>query len=272
MSITLMNVQMASLQSIFTADHAHCLPNADNTFGPLVDQLCRTFDFTLLFEQTILSIIPNALFLLLAPICLYRLRHAPKSFLAPNWIGFIKALNAAILASLQVVLLILWTLSPHRTSASLATAIISLIATIALVYVSWVLHFRLVHPSSLLDLYLLVSVVCDAFQVRTLRFVTGDGPIASVALAALCVKALLFVLECQSKVSLLRQQYRDNLGAEDTAGVFNRWFLTWLNPLFIAGYKKLINNDDLPKLDNELSSEFLRDRMQEYWNKRCKWN
>lgn len=261
---------MTSFQTIFTADHAYCQPNADNAFGPLVDQLCRTFDFTLLFEQTILSVIPDALFILSAPICLYRLRHAPKSFLQPNWIGFIKALNAAILASLQLVLLILWTLSPQRTSASLPSAVVSLVASIALVYSSWVLHFRLVRPSSLIDLYLLVSIICDAFQVRTLHFATNNGAIAPVSLTALCVKALLFILECQNKHSLLREQYRSTLGAEESAGIFNRWFMTWLNPLFIAGYKRLISNDDLPRNDSELSSESMRNRMQESWNKHCK--
>lgn len=261
---------MTSLQTIFTADHARCLPSADNAFGPLVDRLCRTFDFTLLFEQSILSISPDALFLLLAPFCLYRLRHAPRSVLEPNWIGFIKALSATILTCLQLALLVLWTLSQHRTPVSIVAAILSLIASTALVYTSWVLHFRLVRPSSLLDLYLLVSIICDAFQVRTLHVVTNSGAIAPVALTALCVKAVLFVLECQNKHSLLREQYRSNLGAEETAGIFNRWFLTWLDPLFITGNRKLINNDDLPKLDNELSSEYLREHMQETWNKRCK--
>ena len=260
---------MASLQTIFTAYHAHCSPNADNAFGPLVDQLCRTFDFTLLFEQSILSIIPNALFLLLTPICLYRLRHAPKSVLEPNWFGFTKALSAAILACLQLALLVLWTLSQHRTPFSIAAAILSLIASTALVYTSWVLHFRLVRPSSLLDLYLSVSIICDAFQVRTLRFVTNSDAIAPVALTSLCVKGVLFVLECQNKHSLLREHYRSNLGAEETAGIFNRWFLTWLNPLFITGNRKLIHNDDLPRLDNELSSEHLREHMQETWDKHC---
>ncbi|RDW58810.1 hypothetical protein BP6252_13286 [Coleophoma cylindrospora] len=40
----------------------------DNTFGPVINHGCRAaFDFTLLFEQTILSSAPSALFLLIAP-------------------------------------------------------------------------------------------------------------------------------------------------------------------------------------------------------------
>lgn len=39
---------------------------ADDAFGPAVSPACRTFDFTLLFEEAILSLLPNALLLVLA--------------------------------------------------------------------------------------------------------------------------------------------------------------------------------------------------------------
>jgi len=42
-----------------------CSYGADNVFGPVVAAECRQgFDFTLLFEQSILSILPSSLFLL----------------------------------------------------------------------------------------------------------------------------------------------------------------------------------------------------------------
>jgi ATP-binding cassette, subfamily C (CFTR/MRP), member 1 len=47
----------------------------DNTFGPFIEFSDRaTFDFTLLFEETILSILPSALLLLLIPARILRLR------------------------------------------------------------------------------------------------------------------------------------------------------------------------------------------------------
>lgn len=39
----------------------------DNTFGPAVTDCCGNFDFTLLFEESILSILPSAIFLLIVP-------------------------------------------------------------------------------------------------------------------------------------------------------------------------------------------------------------
>lgn len=36
----------------------------DNTFGPVIPNACRTFDFTLLFEQSFLSLAPSLLLVL----------------------------------------------------------------------------------------------------------------------------------------------------------------------------------------------------------------
>jgi ATP-binding cassette, subfamily C (CFTR/MRP), member 1 len=44
-----------------------CLPTSDDVFGPVVQGCRSNFDFTLFFEQTILSIGPAALLLLFAP-------------------------------------------------------------------------------------------------------------------------------------------------------------------------------------------------------------
>lgn len=55
----------------------------DDSFGPVVDECARAFDFTLLFEESILSILPSALLLLAAPIRLFSLRTR-KSVIAGN--------------------------------------------------------------------------------------------------------------------------------------------------------------------------------------------
>jgi hypothetical protein len=51
----------------------------DNSFGPFIDFPGKVpFDFTLLFEETILSILPSALFLLLVPPRILRLWRTPR--------------------------------------------------------------------------------------------------------------------------------------------------------------------------------------------------
>jgi ATP-binding cassette subfamily C (CFTR/MRP) protein 1 len=55
-----------------------CALHGDDVFGPQVEPCLRSFDFTLLFEDTLLSAAPSALFLLIVPVRLYFLRNARK--------------------------------------------------------------------------------------------------------------------------------------------------------------------------------------------------
>jgi ATP-binding cassette subfamily C (CFTR/MRP) protein 1 len=48
----------------FTTTTLGCAFADDNSFGPSVAKQCRAFDFTLLFEQAFLSLIPSILFVL----------------------------------------------------------------------------------------------------------------------------------------------------------------------------------------------------------------
>jgi ATP-binding cassette subfamily C (CFTR/MRP) protein 1 len=50
---------------------------SDNRLGPRVSIDCRTFDFTLLFEDIFCTSLPAAVFLILLPIRLWVLRHEP---------------------------------------------------------------------------------------------------------------------------------------------------------------------------------------------------
>ena len=50
-----------------------CSAITDNVFGPLVAECRRAFDFTILFEDIFLSIVPSSILLLLAPVRLITL-------------------------------------------------------------------------------------------------------------------------------------------------------------------------------------------------------
>jgi ATP-binding cassette subfamily C (CFTR/MRP) protein 1 len=63
-----------------------CSPHADNVFGPVVAAPCRHgFDFTLLFEQSILSIGPSCIFLLILPLRLFWLYHSKATTVVPRY-------------------------------------------------------------------------------------------------------------------------------------------------------------------------------------------
>ena len=50
-----------------------CPEGSDLRFGPRVDSRCRSFDFSLLFEDVVFGTIPSGVFILLAPLGLYLL-------------------------------------------------------------------------------------------------------------------------------------------------------------------------------------------------------
>lgn len=65
-----------------------CSAGADNLLGPRIDKSCRSFDFTLLFEDAFFSVIPACVFLLLLPVHLWQLIKMPtkvKSYALATW-------------------------------------------------------------------------------------------------------------------------------------------------------------------------------------------
>ena len=70
-----------------------CSPEADQAFGPIVAVECRQgFDFTLYFEQSILSIVPSVILLALFPIRFYKLyRSSVKT--VPDSLHGVKAVR-----------------------------------------------------------------------------------------------------------------------------------------------------------------------------------
>ncbi|PYH87450.1 hypothetical protein BO71DRAFT_298674, partial [Aspergillus ellipticus CBS 707.79] len=54
-----------------------CDADSDRQFGPRVATNCRGFDFTLLFEDAMLTVVPAALFLLFLPARLHIVRNDP---------------------------------------------------------------------------------------------------------------------------------------------------------------------------------------------------
>ena len=247
-----------------------CSPDADNVFGPIVADVCRQgFDFTLLFEQSVLSMVPSVLLILITPIRLYQLYQTSVKTRSNSMHGA-KAVAAVVYAALHLILLVLWSINDRfRTRVSVPSAVLSFIDALAIFQVSYVEHTRSVRPSALLNLYLLFSLMFDAAQARTLYLRKDDSVIAAVFTIGLGIKLTLLILEAQGKRPFLKDPYRD-YPPEATSSIFSQSLLWWLNSLFFGGFRKLLSADDLYMVDNELSSERLRNNIQKSWNKRCR--
>ncbi|PYI31455.1 putative multidrug resistance protein [Aspergillus indologenus CBS 114.80] len=245
---------------------AHTCRSDDQRFGPSLSGCVIQFDFTLLFEQSILSSVPSILFILLAPPRLAQLRQNTKKAPIAHPLAYGKATVAIILLSLRVALFLLWCIRP-ATSASIASAALSLFGSGLILALSIFEHTRSERPSSLLCIYLLFDSLVNSTQLRSLylrRDLTAVSVVASVALG---IEIVLLILENVDKRAWLHDAFRNEYPPEYTSGIINRSFFWWLSPLFVRGYRSNLSLDDLDLVDQELAARPLHDRMQTAWAK-----
>jgi len=170
-----------------------------------------------------------------------------------------------LLIGVQLGLLVCWSRN-QLTRAALPSAILSFLAGFAILFLSRLEHTRAIRPSSLLNIYLLVSLVFDAVQVRTLYLKNVDPSILGLFTADVAIKLAFLLLESKSKRSHLKAPY-NAYSPETTSGIFNRSFFWWLNPVVVTGFRKILTLDDLFESDPELLSEPLLHQMQQSWKK-----
>ncbi|KAJ4863834.1 ABC transporter domain-containing protein [Trichoderma breve] len=240
----------------------------DGFFGPAVwaDGCRGGFDFTLSFEESILSTLPAALFLLLSiPRAFYLLRtpdkakrrsaYTPKLIASSAYAG-IQVGALAIVASSRLI----------NTRFSLAAAILNLIAACCIVLLSHIEHVKSIRPSFLLTSYLFTSLLFDAARLRTEWLLSVNVAYAAVLSTSTALKLALLVLENVEKRRILVDSSKEP-STESTSGPFNRGFFIWLNSLLISGWATVLTMHDLPAIYEKLSSEKLAVIFTKRWDK-----
>ncbi|PYI02725.1 P-loop containing nucleoside triphosphate hydrolase protein [Aspergillus sclerotiicarbonarius CBS 121057] len=194
-----------------------CGFSVENHFGPRVLPCRREFDFTLLFEQTILGLAPDLLFIVL---CVFRWGqiYGRGKKVGQGFLGVWKTALVALLLVIKLLLLVLWSLPRvPKTNVSIPSAAVSLISTLALLVLSRYEHSRSLRPSNLICLYLLTTTLFEIVHVRTLW--------------------------------LIRPLDFHRLSPETGSGVFGRSIYWWLNQLFSGGFRGTLTLDDLYPLN-----------------------
>ncbi|ORY71658.1 multidrug resistance-related protein [Pseudomassariella vexata] len=248
-------------------DSAKPLVCDDNSFGPGVKSPdCRgSFDFTILFEESIFTILPATLFILLAPFRALRLlRRRIRVKRTALYAGKVVAIGAYI--GLQLAVLVLTAHSAVQTQVSIASATLSLASGLSLAVLSHLEHAKSIRPSFLINIYLIATVLLDIARVRTQWLLGEDGVVAGVLTASVAVKVGMLLLEAAEKRSLLLGLDR-NFSIESTSGVFSRSSFWWLNSLLVSGFKKVLTMDDLPAIHEKLDSDRLAVQLQLAWGK-----
>lgn len=151
--------------------------------------------------------------------------------------------------AIQAAILGLWASQDiTKTRLTVATNAVSLVAFLVFLAVSFLEHVKRVRTSTLLEVFLGLSILLDLPRVRTVFFFEGAHVVASLLVANLFVKLLLLVAEVYEKRAFLVQ----DASVEETAGFWNRSMFVWLNRLFFKGFKTVLTVDTMTEIDGEL--------------------
>ncbi|KAI0535783.1 putative ABC transporter [Xylaria digitata] len=209
------------------------------------------------------------IFIVTIPSRLWKL-HRSRLRSTPSYRGTFKF---ALGALLTVILSVFWTRClgtdfPHKIYF-LVPLFTSILASFGLSVILFQEQYKYYRASDQVKLYFLCSIVCDGIY---LTIPSGTGarldtlrPVMFRCLAHL----LLFVFECwprDSPFSILNE----HTSPEKLYGLLDRVFFTWINPILIRGYKNALINEDLPLLNQHMSSELTRIAIIEAWSQGAK--
>lgn len=143
-----------------------------------------------------------------------------------------------------------------------AATAIKLLVAISMVPLTVAEHSRSPQPSMLLNGFLLISLLLDATQSRTLyllSYVSAESTYSNLFVTALAVEAVMLLLESQQKTRWIRWDKNDH-SPEETSGIFSLGVFLWLNRLFWRGYGRVLSISDLYALDGNMDPTRLHDK------------
>lgn len=170
-----------------------------------------------------------------------------------------------MLCLLKLALLVLWTLPIYaalRTRATIVAAALELAAAVVTGLLSPFEHSKSLRPSALLSVFLFFTTLLDIARARTEWLIPGSTVIPPVFIAALVVKSLLLVLEGLSKAS---HAHVPNI-PERTSGIYSLSLFAWLNPLIYRGNRGNLTVQELPPVDDQISSASVSACVQKQWD------
>lgn len=163
---------------------------------------------------------------------------------------------------LELSLLILVAVgSFHVTSMFIASSVLKLVSAFLMITLSIVDHSKSPRPSVLLNSYLFLTLLLDAAQARTLFLSSEQKPevtYSAIFSAAIALKAGILLLEAQRKSRWVSWDEKEH-SPEETSGIFSLGIFSWLNKMFLEGYRKILTIKDLYPLDSTLNGKDLHD-------------
>lgn len=128
-------------------------------------------------------------------------------------------------------------------------------------------HGRSPRSSLLLTGFLLLTLLLDIAETRTFWLassLSSELRYAGIFTGVIATKAVLLAVESTNKSKWVQWDTDEPHSPEETTGIFGLGVYFWLNSLFLSGYRKILQLDDLYPLDRFLKSHSLHERFQHH--------
>ncbi|KAF2158355.1 hypothetical protein M409DRAFT_38304 [Zasmidium cellare ATCC 36951] len=236
-----------------------CSRAEEDVFGPVVQGCLDNFDFTLLFEETVLFVLPASCLLLLAVVWRIPVLIRAGVVVRASWLAWCKMAVYPFLFISQILFLA-FTVSDDsaNTRATIAVNVVMLIAVLVMGLLSHLENRRSLRPSSLLTLYLLATTPMNAARCRTLWNMPSSNAVIATFIVFTALIAVALGLELAPKDTLVLGEI-EQPSSEEMRGIVERSLLTWIVPTFVYGYRNLFDTETLQSIDPKLA----RKRMKE---------
>ncbi|KAI0839686.1 ABC multidrug transporter [Hypoxylon sp. FL0890] len=245
-----------------------CADTNDQSLGPSVRGCRDDFDFTIKFEQVVFSLTPSAIFVIASLWRIALIIQRPTIVGAP----LLQLAKLGVLisyASLEFALLILIAVLPFGTNGiDIASYALRLGAALCMIGLSYFDHSRSPRPSIFLSAYLFFTLLFDIAQARTYWLASSTRPemaFTAIFTAALAMKVVMLLLEAQRKTRWVAWDSKDH-SPEETSGIYSLGVYSWLNQLFLEGYHRVLQIQDLYPLDQNMAASRLSKRFARHIN------
>ena len=151
----------------------------------------------------------------------------------------------------------------RRGPISIASAVLQLVASMALMILSYFEHVQTLRPSTIISLYLLALLLLDSARMRTMALISaGDGKSITFA-ASMVLKVANLVIESSTKSDFISRETKA-VSPEATSNIFIRSTFMWLRKLLLVGYTRVVTIGDLFSLDPVMDSEHLASKFRAF--------
>ncbi|KAJ7268006.1 P-loop containing nucleoside triphosphate hydrolase protein [Mycena rebaudengoi] len=220
----------------------------DRSFGP--GSSCRDLDFTLYFEQSVLSLSPDVIFVALAVLRLAFLRSQTAP-VRNSKLGYALLVPKGVAALFVVATTIASLVYSHRGHVLIAAPIVQILSALMLVILVIAEHFKSVTPSTLIIVYAFCKGVFTAAIMRS-SLMIGDSRLITLALQL--AAAAYFLLSLAELLGKRRALVNTTVPRVSSSSFISRAFYVWLIPLLWSGRKKTLTIADCGAIPHEMGA------------------